>query len=216
MMAALGWSEKRVRGFTQRMVKAGKWAKRGAHSGAKAPTILTVCKYALFQSPPKDKGEGKGEAEGERGAKEGRSEGEEQKEGINKGNELERKEREASPPAPALPIAEALMVWTEAAQRHGWKPAKPALSDDRRKRLGARLREHGLDGWAAAIARAEASALLRGPDPPGWFNFGFLLSPENFLKLSEGNYDERFDDNRQQGRSSNWGGAYARSYEMPC
>ena len=50
MMTAFGWSEKRVRGFRDRMVRAQKWAKRGANVGAKAPTVLTVCNYALFQS----------------------------------------------------------------------------------------------------------------------------------------------------------------------
>lgn len=204
LMRTFHWSEKKVRGFMDRMVRAGKWAKRGAHLGAKAPTILTVLNYDLFQAPRRAEGEAGGEGEGERGAKQGRSKGEEQKEGIIKGNEGESKERGASPPSralvPALPFQDALDAWDQVAALHPrkWKPAKATLSDKRRPRLAKILKEHGIEGWRAALARAHASELLGGPDPPSWWNFDFITKPDKFQNLMDGNYDRQFSDNRSR------------------
>lgn len=193
MKAAFRWSEKRVRGFRDRMIRCGKWTKRGAHSGAKAPQVITVCNYALFQAPAKPSGEAVGEAKGERGAKQGRSGGEEQKEGINNGNEGKAKKVEASPPrAPHLPYQAAIDAWSQAAAIKGWKPANPELTDKRRDGLGKILKAHGLDGFVAALQRALESEMLGGPDPPAWFNFTFVCIPDNFVKLKEGNYDRSF------------------------
>lgn len=118
-----------------------------------------------------------------------------------------KKKGKATPSGAAALIPEAIGVWSEAATRHPqWKPHDPSVTDDRRKRLTARLNEHGLDGWRRAIAIAERSRLLGGPDPPKWFGFDFLLSPTKFQRLTEGFYDERFDDSRE--RPSGWGAAY--------
>lgn len=59
MMESLGWSEKKVRNFIRRMIKLGLWAKRGAHKGATAPTIIEVCNYEDFQRPSRVSGEAK-------------------------------------------------------------------------------------------------------------------------------------------------------------
>lgn len=51
MMDAFQWTEKRVRLFIRRMVELGYWAKRPAHGGQKAPTVITICKYNILQRP---------------------------------------------------------------------------------------------------------------------------------------------------------------------
>lgn len=102
---------------------------------------------------------------------------------------------EASASSPVRqPISEAKAIWDEAAGKAGW-PQVRVLSANRQKLLGARLREHGLDGWRAAIAKARASPFLAGADPPSWFTFPWLIKSENFLKLIEGNYDRRTSGN---------------------
>lgn len=104
------------------------------------------------------------------------------------------------PPAPpgifpcvreALPVEQAFLDWQKAAKHSGWAiPTK--LTDQRRKKLEARLREHGLEGWRSALTRACESRML-GHDPPSWFDFDFLTrNAENILKLIEGKYDEPF------------------------
>jgi hypothetical protein len=98
---------------------------------------------------------------------------------------------EASASSPARqPIADATACWNENAGKCGW-PQVRALSPNRQKLLAARLRQHGIDGWQAAIAKARASPFLAGHDPPSWFTFPWLIKAENFLKLIEGNYDRR-------------------------
>lgn len=201
---AFGWSVKRVRLFVARMEKAGKWARSGAHAGAKAPTVLTVCNYALYQAPAKSEGKAEGMNGGSPEAKQGQSDGKEQKECSNNGNEGGNKDREASPPSralvPALPFQDALDAWDQVAALHPrkWKPAKATLSDKRRPRLAKILKEHGIEGWRAALARAHNSELLGGPDPPSWWNFDFITKPDKFQNLMDGNYDRQFSDNRSR------------------
>jgi len=95
----------------------------------------------------------------------------------------------ASSPA-RQPLTEAVEVWNENAAACGWPPIR-SLSANRAKLLSARLREHGISGWRDAILKARSSPYLAGRDPPSWFTFPWLIKAENFLKLTEGNYDRR-------------------------
>lgn len=203
---ALGWSEKRVRLFFRRMERAGKWARRGACGGAKAPTVLIVCNWEKFQTLPRREGEATGVATGEAGAEQGRSEGEEQNLNTTAGETAG--EQSVSSRAPALPYSDALSIWAAFATSTGWKPLNPTLSDKRRMGLAKILKAHGLDGWRAGLQRGADSALLGGPDPPAWFNFSFVTNPENFLKLSEGNYDHQFNRDQGKRQPSGWEQAY--------
>lgn len=80
---------------------------------------------------------------------------------------------------------------TEAALR-GW-PQAHKLNPSRRGKLRACVKTAGgLDGWTAAIQRAGRSTFLTGGTrDPFRATFDFLIAPSNFLKLIEGNYDDR-------------------------
>jgi hypothetical protein len=119
---------------------------------------------------------------------------------------LERRELEAAPPAraPALPYDLAIEAWTQIATVKGWTPLKPALNDKRRRGLGEILKTHSFDGWVAGLQRAADSPLLGGPDPPAWWNFTFASNPNNFLKLTEGNYDRSFTSKPANNNGSAW------------
>lgn len=113
----------------------------------------------------------------------------------------------AETPSSALPkiqsseIEQAVECWNMAAAKTGW-PAIRALSPDRSKKLSARLKENGLDGWKDALRRAMRSEQL-GRDPPGWFSFPWLIAnTNNILKVLEGNYDKRFGTSGGNGISS--------------
>lgn len=98
---------------------------------------------------------------------------------------------DASASSPARqPITEAISIWNQMARATGW-PTVQTRSAARDRSLSARLRQHGIEGWQAAINRARSSPYLGGADPPSWFTFNWLIRAENFLKLSEGNYDRR-------------------------
>jgi hypothetical protein len=110
---------------------------------------------------------------------------------------------EASASSPLRqPLTAARDVWNENAALAGWGTIT-TLSATRSRCLAARLREHGLEGWRAGIARARASPYLGGTDPPSWFKFDWIIKAGNFLKLIEGNYDR----NRSDKPVSSWGSA---------
>ncbi|MBQ6265142.1 MAG: helix-turn-helix domain-containing protein [Clostridia bacterium] len=70
------------------------------------------------------------------------------------------------------------------------KGIKPGSS--RCKMLGARLREYGEEQITEAVEKAKTSPFLNGRNTKGWvITFDWFLRPDNFIKVLEGNYDER-------------------------
>lgn len=81
----------------------------------------------------------------------------------------------------------AFAAFAASAAKHGW-PQPRELSPERRKKLRARLKQHGMGVWRNALERAEASTLI---NEGGWWSLDWLLKPANFAKVIEGNYDNR-------------------------
>jgi hypothetical protein len=81
-------------------------------------------------------------------------------------------------------------AWNATAQELGLPSIRGPLSPERRRKLKARIRDHPLDDWRDAFAAIGRSAFLRG-ETGNWrgATFDFLLSPTNFQKVIEGNYD---------------------------
>lgn len=207
MAAAFKWGDKRAFLFVARMERSGKWTRRTQQREKHGPTILGICNYERFQTPAKFKEAAEATPKATPTQQPGNSQATQQKEGIKNTNEGERKEEVASPlRAASLPYETAIGMWSEAAAIKGWSPVNPTLplSDKRRRGLGSILETHGLEGWRDAIQRALDSAVLGGPDPPGWFNFEFVTNPDKFLRLSEGNYDRNFTSNSAPPKRSGW------------
>ena len=71
------------------------------------------------------------------------------------------------------------------------------IKNDRRKRVHARIAEHGKAIFMQAIEKAVASDYLKDAT---WFNFDWMIRPNNFDKLISGNYD-----NKCNGKTENTG-----------
>jgi hypothetical protein len=72
------------------------------------------------------------------------------------------------------------------------KIVKLGEGTNREKMLNARLREYGLDAVLDAIEKVRNSTFLRGQNGNGWTaTFDWLVKPNNFCKVLDGNYDER-------------------------
>jgi hypothetical protein len=106
------------------------------------------------------------------------------------------------------PEAEALNLWNAAADRVGW-PKAQRLTDTRRRALKLRLSEcGGLEGWSAALAKAEASSFLTGKSGrtnghENWrCDLDFILRQAKFTKLLEGGFDDPADGRRQRPQSN--------------
>jgi hypothetical protein len=107
------------------------------------------------------------------------------------------------------PEAMALKLWNETAERIGL-PMAQRLTDPRRKALKTRLSESGgLDGWAVALAKVEASSFLTGKTGRGnghenWrCDLDFILRQAKFTKLMEGGFDDTPGTPRQSNLGAN-------------
>lgn len=88
-------------------------------------------------------------------------------------------------------LSEAVAIFNEVAARTGWAKVQK-LTDARKARLRARLKDAGgLDGWREAMTKAEASAFLTGQTNGFRPGLDFFLQESSFVKLMEGNYDNR-------------------------
>lgn len=101
-------------------------------------------------------------------------------------------------------LSQAVDAYNQAAERCPHKPNGngnagwarcDAVTANREKVIRARLKEVGLDGWRAAMARGAASDFLSGRSrrQAGRENWGvdiaWIAKAENFAKLLEGKYD---------------------------
>ena len=66
------------------------------------------------------------------------------------------------------------------------------LSTNREKAITARLKEFTVEQFAAVFKKAEASKFLTGRNGKAWrANFDWLINASNFVKVLDGNYDDR-------------------------
>ena len=88
-----------------------------------------------------------------------------------------------------LKVEDVVEVWNEMAEQCGLaKVAK--LTDVRRKKIKARIKEYSVEDWSKAMKAIYNSKFLRGENDRGWkADFDFLLEPSKFVKLVEGAYD---------------------------
>ena len=78
-------------------------------------------------------------------------------------------------------------------------PTIRGIDGQRRSSVQARVREHGKEAFAEAVRKAAASDFLNGRNDRGWVaDFDWMVKPNNFVKVLEGNYD-----NRQQASTIN-------------
>ena len=66
-------------------------------------------------------------------------------------------------------------------------PLASTLTDDRKRKLRARLKEHGLKGWDDALDNLTRMPFWTGSNDRRWsVTFDWMLSPSNFVKILDG------------------------------
>ena len=66
------------------------------------------------------------------------------------------------------------------------------IDNTRLRLLNARIKEYGVDVVLEAIRKINNSNFLKGQNPKGWtITFDWLIKPNNFIKVLEGNYDDK-------------------------
>ncbi|KKL66016.1 hypothetical protein LCGC14_2149250, partial [marine sediment metagenome] len=100
------------------------------------------------------------------------------------------------------PVQKAFDNWNTAAMEFGL-PRAGKLTEDRRRKLRQRLKEHGIEGWDRALANIENTPFLRGDNDRGWqADLDFLLQPKSLNKVIEGGYGINRRPDGSGGRAS--------------
>lgn len=69
------------------------------------------------------------------------------------------------------------------------------ISEQRQGSIRARIREHGMEAFKEMIKKAAKSDFLKGGSKSGFkASFDWMIKPNNFPKIIEGNYDNRVGD----------------------
>jgi len=68
-------------------------------------------------------------------------------------------------------------------------PQAAKLTKDRQRKIIARLKDYGLDGWSQALANLEKSAYCQGRNDRGWrADLEFMCQASSFSRLHDGGY----------------------------
>jgi hypothetical protein len=71
-------------------------------------------------------------------------------------------------------------------------PKVTALTTKRRNTIQQRIKEHGREAVSVCFDKAGKSDFLCGINDRGWMaSFDWIMKPENFVKIIEGNYDNK-------------------------
>jgi len=71
-------------------------------------------------------------------------------------------------------------------------PKIQKLAGIRKTHLQARVKEYGIEKVKEVISKADKSDFLRGINNNGWkASFDWIINPNNFIKIMEGNYDNK-------------------------
>ena len=101
--------------------------------------------------------------------------------------------QEEKPPTPSrgptpLEALSAFEDWNATASRCALAQAAK-LTPDRQRKIIARLKDYGTDGWSRALANIEKSSFLTGKNDRGWrADLDFLIAPASFSKVHDGTY----------------------------
>jgi len=100
--------------------------------------------------------------------------------------------REYNPPTPQRgDVDEAVEVYNGEASKLGLPVAK-SITTDRRRKIKARLDEHGIDGWREAVGKLQESPHCLGENDRGWrADLDFVCQPKSFNRLIEGGYSRK-------------------------
>ncbi|WP_146198926.1 DNA replication protein [Falsochrobactrum shanghaiense] len=133
---------------------------------------------------------------------------------VSDGENLSPEKRSPTPPKKLTPInppsppkggssptdfdhSEALEAYHATAGRCGL-PSVRVLTETRKRKLAATVRQHGLSVWLEALAKIEASSFCTGGNDRGWrADLDFLLQPSSFAAILEGRYDNRQGKRRE-------------------
>jgi hypothetical protein len=174
------WSEKQVRLFLE-LLASENMVEKGQSNGHFA-NVLTISNYSKYQDVTAEKNQRKGQSAASAGPEQGQT--------VTLDTLVTKKETPLPPKGGPTPgdALKAFEAYNATALRCGLQQAAK-LTPDRQRKIIARLKVYGLDGWAQALANIERSSFLTGKNDRGWrASLDFLVKAESFGKVHDGGY----------------------------
>ena len=101
-------------------------------------------------------------------------------------------------------------VNAELAKGKSTMPRLRTIDGTRRAHTLARIREHGEDALREVVRKAAVSDFLNGNNSRGWAaTYDWLVLPNNFIKVLEGNYDNKSNVYGDTGKHTQGRGGFA-------
>jgi hypothetical protein len=197
MAKAWSWTPAKVQRYLKRVEKLEMICSK-SDTGV---TVVTICNYDKYQNGGKAADTGPIQDRYRTDTNEKKDERKEE------GKREEDTDVSCAITPPAIDeIAKAVTAYNDAADRAGW-PKVQKLSPARRQALRGRLKDAGgIEGWEHALTKAEGSNFLTGQtSKPFLASFDFITKSGNFIKIMEGNYDDKPNTNGS-GRDGTSGG----------
>lgn len=92
-----------------------------------------------------------------------------------------------------------------------------SIKGNRLKLLNARIKEYGIDTVLKAIRKINDSSFLKGQGPKGWvITFDWIVKPNNFIKVLEGNYDDKEGANNGRANTKSNETSQKPKYDFSC
>jgi hypothetical protein len=174
------WSPQNVRTFL-RFLASENMVEVNQSNGHYA-NVLTICNYEKYQTPEKVRNQSINQSLTRAQPEPNQTTTRDTKDTIREDTPL--------PPKGASPgdALKAFHAYNETALRCGLQQAAK-LTPDRQRKIIARLKDYGLDGWTQALANIERSSFLTGKNDRGWrASLDFLVQAESFGKVHDGGY----------------------------
>ncbi|MEO7470145.1 MAG: hypothetical protein ABIV36_24345 [Sphingobium limneticum] len=198
-----GLGRQQVRSLMSRLVAASMIFENSTHSASRAGTIITVVNYEKYQSDnggddePPTQEQPKAQPKTNPRATQGQPTREEREEREERKEVVEEIPAESLVGAAALPaidhVHDAQQAYQQLRREIVTGGHRIAFDSDRLRKLAARLREVGPNGWAEALSNIRDSSFLRGETSRTRkfvAEIDWLLEPKNLRKVLEGNYND--------------------------
>ena len=196
LSAETGLTYKQVRSCLDKLEKTGEVGRQTTNKF----TIITVCKYGKYQQSPTDERQTKGSQTADKGQSKGNQRATTVEYKNNRDKDISSTDVEDAAPTRVEIDFVAVKDFFNRTMAEASIPKIRTKIDGRRKEmLIARVREYGIDMVYEVITKAAASSFLNGGGNRGFVaDFEWLMRPNNFPKVLEGNYDNHETANQTQ------------------
>lgn len=191
-----GLSYRNVRTCLDKLEKTGEIVRQATNKF----TIITVCKYGKYQQAPAD----------ERQTTDKQTTNKRQPNDKQLTTTIDNKSirdkdisstdvEDAAPSRVEIDLVAVMDFFNRTMENASIPKIRTKIDGRRKEMLTARVREYGIDMVYEVITKAAASSFLNGGGNRGFVaDFEWLMRPNNFPKVLEGNYDNHETTNQNQ------------------